>query len=268
MTASVPKLVRWLSRVGMVPRAAITQLDQQRAPDPQAVMDAGRLAEQTYMELDRLQAPVVLLARMGQNLEQFGLTYSHLGFGFRGATGEWEVLHLLNADDGRRSGLYREGMLNFYCDSPYRFEAAVITLPRQVAARIFQMLKSGEAAALHHPNYSLTSHPDSLHTQNSNQWLLEVIAAAAQNRPATRAAAQAWLRDNGYKGSVLKIPLPTQWAGPLLRESINFEDQPEESRRDGDVCTVTVDSVIEWLRGENSPFAAQLGEIAVIRLGL
>lgn len=256
MSGGVPLLVRWLSRIGIIPRAAVTQLDVQQTPKAGSVLDAARLAEQTYHALDRLGHDVVLIARMGQNLSQFGLKYSHLGFAVRSLRrGEWAVMHLLNAEDGTKSGIYQEGMVNFYSDQPFRFEAALITLPRETETRLREVLLQ-HGKALHCPQYSLTAYPWALDVQNSNQWVLEVLACAMQasDLAPTRENAQRWLAANGYTPSTLNIGLPTQWAGPLLRDSIRFSDQPEDSRREGRVQTVTVDSVVTWLTGESSPF--------------
>jgi hypothetical protein len=237
------------------------------------VLDAARLAEQTYHALDKLaHHEVVLIARMGQNLAQFGLKYSHLGFAVRGLRrGDWAVEHLLNAEDGTRSGIYQEGMVNFYSDQPYRFEAAMLTLPLDIQARLREVLTT-YGKALHNPSYSLTAYPWSTDVQNSNQWVLEVLATALRGveagTPPTRESAQAWLKEHGYQPSTLHIGLPTQWAGPLLRDSIRFTDQPDEARREGRVQTVTVDSVVDWLHGENSPLGVARADSQFIELAL
>jgi hypothetical protein len=274
VSGGVPLLIRWLSRVGVIPRAAVAQLDVRHTPQVESVLDAARLAERTYHVLDKLDHEIVLIARMGQNLSQFGLKYSHLGFAVKGLRrGEWAVVHLLNADDGRRSGIYQEGMVNFFSDTPYRFEAAILTLPESLRTTLRQMLLQ-HGKALHCPRYSLTAYPWDLRVQNSNQWVLEVLANAAIQQAttgdfnATRAHAQEWLQRHHFEPSCLQIGLPTQWAGPLLRDSIRFEDQPEEERRSGRVRTVTVDSVFDWLRGSTSPFVAVRRELQLIEMAL
>lgn len=269
MSGHLPLVVRWFVRVGVIPRAAIMQLETRQAPSAHSVLDAARLAERTYHVLDALSDNVVLLARMGQNLEQFGLKYSHLGFAVRGLRrGEWGVIHLLNASDGRTSGIYQEGLVNFYSDSPYRFESCVFTLPPAVQTRLGELLLR-RPRVLHWPVYSLTAYPWSLSTQNSNQWVLEMVAAAAAGmEQPTREQAQRWLRDKGFAPTVLRIPLLTQWAGPLLRDSIRFDDQPVEERRAGRVHTVTVDSVFDFLRAASGPFADAQAHCRLIPLAL
>ncbi len=271
MSASVPLVVRWLSKIGLIPRAAVAQLDVRRTPLASSVLDAARLAEQTYHALDKLGHDIVLIARMGQNLSQFGLTYSHLGFAVRGLRrGDWAVVHLLNAEDGTRSGIYQEGMVNFYSDQPYRFEAALLTLPVDVQTHLREVLTT-HSKSLHNANYSLTAYPWALEVQNSNQWVLEVLATALMGdtvEEPSREKAQEWLRAQGYVGSELKIGLPTQWSGPLLRDSIRFTDQPAEPRRAGIVQTVTVDSVVHWLQGAKSPLGANRTDARLVELAL
>lgn len=247
MSGQVPWTARWLSAVGVLPRAAITQLDAKRAPSARSVLDAGRLAERAYRVLDELDRDVVLLARMGQNLEQFGLKYSHLGFAVRALySREWGVVHLLTRRDSSRSSLYCEGMVNFFSDNPYRMACLLHTLPASVERALHERWK-GLAKQMHCERYSLTSYPWSLTTQNSNQWVLEMLAASSDPEVRNRDTAQQWLRSQGYVPTCLRIGLPTQWAGPLLRDSVRFDDQPEQDRRKSEVRTVTVDSVLDFL---------------------
>ncbi len=269
MSGSPGLLLRWLTAIRVLPKAAITQLGSRSAPNAQSVLDAGRLAERTFALLDSLDSDVVLLARMGQNLSQFGLTYSHLGYAVRDLRrGEWGIVHLLNAHDADRSGIYQEGLVNFYSDNPYRFEAAALTLPPAVQERLKGLLKT-HSKTLHCETYSLTSHPWSLSTQNSNQWVLEVLACAMGSLATpNRQLAQHWLQERGYTPSTLRIGLPTQWAGPLLRDSIRFTDQPEQDRRQGLVRTVTVDSIYDWLSSPTGPLADSLQYVRRIEVGL
>ncbi len=269
MSAGIPFTLRWLTAIGVLPKAAVTQLEVRRAPVAQSVLDAGRLAENTYALLDGLGHDIVLIARAGQNLEQYGLKYSHLGFAVKGLRrGEWGVVHLLNAGDGNRSGLFEEGMVNFYSDNPYRMESCVVTLPQEVQRTLLSVLKE-HGRALHCSAYSLTSYPWSLTTQNSNQWVLEVLAAAlaGQNKP-TRESVQAWMREHGFEGTTLRIGLPTQWAAPLLRDCIRFEDQPESARREGQVQVITVESTLQWLLSEKGPLRDRLADVRVHPLSL
>lgn len=52
-------------------------------PDARSIASAMTLAEHVQRSLDASGAHVVLLARAGQDLRQYGLTYSHLAFAYR-----------------------------------------------------------------------------------------------------------------------------------------------------------------------------------------
>ena len=130
MSGRLPLLLRWATRVGLLPKAAVAQIEPHQTPKIQAVLDAGRLAERTYETLDALGRDVVLLARAGQNLSQFGLKYSHGGFAIRNMRGkDWGVVHLLTKDDGTHSKIYSEGLVNFFSDNPFEMTCLVHTLP-------------------------------------------------------------------------------------------------------------------------------------------
>lgn len=268
--SEVSFLLKWLISLRLIPKAAVMQLENNYAPYASSVLDAGRLAEQTYAELDALDNDIVLIARMGQDLSQFGLKYSHLGYAVRGVKrNEWGVIHLLNRDSSGTSGIYQEGLVNFYSDNPFRFEAEIFTLPLSKEelklAREKLMLT---ALDFHCSNYSLTSHPWSLSTQNSNQWVLEFLASILEESVTDRASAQIWLKEKGYTPSNLPIKLPTQWVGPLLKDSISFKDQPEEQQLSELIQTITVDSVIDYLKGESSPFGEKRKFISHINLNI
>lgn len=247
MSGNIPLLLRWLTSVGVLPKAAVAQIDSKEAPKAQSVLDAGRLAERTYSALDALDRDVVLVARMGQNLKSFGLTYSHMGFAVRNLDGkDWGIVHLLTKNDGSQSGIYAEGLVNFFCDNPFEMACLIQTLPPSIEKYFYQYWKE-LANKLHNSNYSLTSYPWSLTSQNSNQWVLETLTLCVDSAIESREQAQAWLSAQGYSPSELNVALPTQWAGPLLRDSIRFTDQPEELRLQGKIQTVTVDSVLKFL---------------------
>ncbi len=71
------------------------------------------------------------------------------------------------------------------------------------------------ALALLSPHYRAQAHAWSLVTQNCNQWLVEMLAAAFSGAR-DRATAQDWLRLQGYRAST--VPLP--WAGWLVAAAL------------------------------------------------
>ena len=73
-------------------------------------------AQATAQALDASGADVVMLARAGQNLSEYGLRWSHLGFAYRTADGNWRVLHKLNECGTAEGALFRQGLGEFFMD--------------------------------------------------------------------------------------------------------------------------------------------------------
>ena len=87
-------------------------------PTVSSIQRSMALAERTAARLDASGAQVVVLARAGQNLSEYGVRDSHLGFAYREGK-LWRVVHKLN-QCGTASGLiYRQGLAEFFLDDPY-----------------------------------------------------------------------------------------------------------------------------------------------------
>ena len=126
----------------------------ERPPTVHAVTQGLALGERTARALDASGAEVVLLARAGQDLSPYRLRWSHLAFAYRvkppegDAPGTWRVVHKLNHCGSDRAGLYRQGLGDFFLDSPHRFEAAYAVLRPDVAQRLRPVLAPMAAAGL------------------------------------------------------------------------------------------------------------------------
>ena len=212
--------------------------------------DALELAARTASWLEASGAKVAVITRAGQNLDQYGLRYSHLGFVYRDdAAKAWRVVHKLNECGSDRADLYRQGLAEFYLDDLYRYEGAVMVLKPEVQKNLLPILKeSTMAAALHEPRYNMVAYPWSVKFQQSNQWALETLALAVEPSVSSRARAQAWLQFKGYQPSVLKISPVTRMGARVARNNVSFSDHPDENLYANRVETVTVDSVFRFLR--------------------
>ena len=214
------------------------------------------LAERTLKALDDSGAQVVLLARAGRDLSQYGLRYSHLGLVYRQSDGNgahvWRVLHKLNQCGTAESAIYRQGLGDFFLDDLWLFEAAWVEPIPQVQAKLLTLLQDEpRAVQLHRKPYSMVSYAWGLKYQQSNQWVIETLALAmapemAVNQ-ATRAQAQAWLLAKGYQPSVLNIDAMTRLGARVSAANVAFDDHPNEKRFAGRIETVTVDSVFAWM---------------------
>ncbi|MDP2369710.1 DUF2145 domain-containing protein [Rhodoferax sp.] len=225
-------------------------------PKAQVVEHAMTLAERTLHALDQSGAQVVVLARAGQDLSKYGLRYSHLGLAYRQGDGKgghvWRVLHKLNQCGTAESGIYRQGLGEFFLDDLWRFEAAWAVPTPAVQTKLLALLQDQpRALQLHHQPYNMVAYPWSLKYQQSNQWAIETLAMAiapemAAGRP-TRQQAQAWLQASGYQPTTLKIGAATRLGARLSKANVAFDDHPNDKRFSDQIDTVTVDSVFTWL---------------------
>jgi len=224
---------------------------EQRAPTALAVTRGMDLAERTAARLTQSGADVVVIARAGQNLSEYGIRYSHLGFAYRegeGKTAVWRVVHKLNECGTAHASLYRQGLGEFFLDDPWQYEAAVVVLAPTTQAHLRRLLVDNAAVAqLDTPAYSVVAYPWSARYQQSNQWAIETLALAEDPQAATRERAQAWLRLHGYEPTTLHLTAFKRLGARLTRANVAFDDHPNEKRFSDRIETVTVDSVFRWL---------------------
>ena len=222
-----------------------------RLPSPEASRLSLEMADATRAALDGIDDEVVLIARVGQDLSKYRLTYSHIAFAVREhPAGTWSVVHKLNTCGTDTSGLYDEGLVNFFSDSPFRYQAGIWRLPAPVQARLKKTLLGKKAGDYLEPHYSLVAYPFSTQYQNSNGWVLEVLAyaLAPEDEANTRKTAQAWLKSAGYLPTELDLGTMTRLGARVTKANVSFDDHPPELRWKGRIQTVTVDSILTWLR--------------------
>ena len=220
---------------------------ENRPPTVTAVERSMALAEHTAQQLDRSGAQVVLLARVGQDLTEYHLRYSHLGFAYRDGE-RWRVVHKLNQCGTANGSVYRQGLGEFFLDDLYQYEAAIVVPQPEVQAKLLPALKdNARLAQLNTPAYSVVAYPWSQRYQQSNQWAIETLAMTQEPGARTRERAQAWLQLKDYQPTTLRIGAMKRLGGRLTAANIAFDDHPNEKRFSDRIETVTVDSVFSWL---------------------
>lgn len=209
------------------------------------------LAVKTVRWLDDSGAKLVVIARRGQNLDRYGLRYSHLGYVYRDeAAKAWRVVHKLNQCGTAESALYRQGLAEFFSDDLFDFEAGLVIPTPAVQAALRPLLQDNDrAAVLHHKPYSMVAYPWAQRYQQSNQWALETLAMAAEPGIVDRAGAQAWLRFKGYQPTVLRIGPMKRLGARVGTAHIAFDDHPDVDRYADRIATVTVESVFGFVAG-------------------
>ncbi|MDI9239933.1 DUF2145 domain-containing protein [Lysobacter sp. LF1] len=230
----------------------------QRYPTPQATQAMFDMAIRVERALDGLDGhDVVLLARGGQDLSRYGLKHSHLALAMREPEGTWRVVHLLNRCRTDRSTLYQEGLANFVGESALHSDVRVGVFEPALSHRLHQWLlaPAARARSLHEPRYSMVAYPFGTQYQNSNQWILEVIAAAAMDPGADtridRASVQGWLRGNNYQPSRLHLKLHERIGARFFSDHVAVTDHPAGERIGGDYSVVTVESVFDFLQAKS-----------------
>ena len=201
--------------------------------------------------LDELPVNVVVLGRMGQDLSEYHLRYSHAGFAYRERAGApWRIAHLLNECGTAQSDLWYEGLGNFFLDDLFRFDTLLLIPPEPVANALLTRIQQPKTLrSLFDPHYNMIAFPFSTRYQNSNAWVLEtIVSAQAKDTPiGNREQAQAWLKTAGYQPSELRISALTRLGGRLFKANVAFDDHPDELRYAGRINAVTVDSLLDFL---------------------
>ncbi len=230
--------------------AAAGQSCEERSPDATAVQQALGLAHEAQLKLDASGASVALIARAGQNLSRYGVRYSHLGFVWRDhPKGAWRVVHQLNQCGTASSDIFDNGLGNFFLDDLWKMEAVILIPNASTQQRLATIFSSRGHLGLHDARYNMVAYPFSTKYQNSNQWALEVIAAAEARDVvvSSREQAQQWLKRSGYQPKELKLDALTRLGARITKANVAFDDHPSELRWADRIRTVTVDSVFSFI---------------------
>ncbi len=224
---------------------------EEKPMDATVVVKAMSLAQKTQQALDDSGAEVALIARVGQDLSKYNLRYSHVALVWRDhPQGRWTVVHELNECGTALSSLYNEGLGNFFMDDMYAYETEIVVPGAATQASLARLLTSNTPLRMHASRYNMLAYAYSTRYQNSNQWVLETYAAASApaGKVETREEAQAWLTKADYRPITLKVPTMTRLGGRMFRANIAFDDHPFDRRMAGQIDTVTVDSVVRFIK--------------------
>lgn len=231
---------------------------EQQKSDPYKLNQAFEMALKTQRQLDASGATLVLLARVGQDLSKYGLRYSHLGFAQKQTDGRWLISHQLNRCGTAESGIYREGLANFFLDDMYAYEALLLIPAKATQQKLQTHLNGGRLLRFYEPHYNMLAYPFSTRYQNSNQWVLETYAGAVNDAITTRAQAQTWLQASAYQAETLTLSAMTRLGARMFKANIAFDDQVFEQRMSGKISTVSVESVWRFLQKFDAELSYQI----------
>jgi hypothetical protein len=211
---------------------------------------ATGLAVQTA--LNASGSDIAIVGRQGQDLSKYGLKYTHVGVAYRAdAKQPWRVYELLNDCGTASSDLWIDGLANFFLADPFTLDAILIVPPEKLRAKLAEHLRApGVLRGLHETKYNMVAYPFSTKYQNSNQWVLEVLAAAEASdvRIRSREQAQAWLKMAGYQPTEMRIGPLTRLGGRIVKANVAFDDHPSALRFSDRINAVTVDSIVAFVR--------------------
>ncbi|MFT7722176.1 MAG: DUF2145 domain-containing protein [Roseateles sp.] len=202
----------------------------ERPPDVSAAQQHRllRFAALVRETLAASGAQAALVARSGTDLSRLGLRYSHAAVALPDGLGSpWAVRQLYYACAEGVPRLFDQGLAGFVAgtDDVRVGYVSLLLLPPDAAAPLAAAaLDEPLALALLNARYSANAYPFSTRFQNCNQWLAELLAAAAGGAR-TRAAAQAWLRGAGYAPEPVRVPPWLLLAGHLV-PWLHFGDHP------------------------------------------
>ena len=218
-----------------------------REPKPAEIRSGLQLAQKVNRYLDAQGARVAVIGRVGRDLSEYRLRYSHIGLAVRNdAQGRWDVVHMLNHCGRADADLYDQGLGNFFLDDLFRFEAVVLVPTPELQDRLAAAVAEGKGRAVFEANYSLIAHPYSAKYQNSNQWLLEFAAAVASGGDFTRAAAHSRMREEDFQPSVLTLPPLKRLGARLFAVNTRFDDHSNEEWSSSLYQVVSAESVLAW----------------------
>lgn len=237
----------WAGRSCM--QREITAVELQRASD---------VAVNVYNYLEKTDASIALVGRMGSDLSQYGLKYSHMGIAVRDhPKGRWYFVHELNKCGTTKSDIFNEGLVNFYLDDSYDYDSLVLIPSAQIQQNIVEFLNSGGAKRVHNANYSMVSNPFSAKYQNSNEFVLAVLVSAQhqemlQGKGVVKIAE--FLKFIHYQPTTIRVGFLKRLGASIFRANASFDDH-----RGSKVSFVSVKSIVDYLhRTEESLWVKEI----------
>jgi hypothetical protein len=251
-------ILRLLNRLCVSALVAATLINNAHAgrecaphtPSANTVAQSFSLAEHVTRLLDTQAARIAIVARVGSDQSKRGVRYTHVAFAQREhAKGRWTVTHLLNVCGEETADLYDEGLANFFLDDLFAMEAKVVVPSEPLQDRLIEAINSPLKRALFEPQYSLIANPWETRFQNSNNWALELIAAATAPRRdvGNRRQAQEWLRSTGYQPTRIAIGAGERAGTRLFAANIRYSDHPDTAWQTQRYEVATGDSVLRYV---------------------
>jgi hypothetical protein len=223
----------------------------ERPADKREQLRNLELATKVRDRLEDSGASIAYVARAGIDLRSYGLVYSHVGLAWRDhPKGRWFTYHLLNTCGARTSELIDQSLEDFYNVELYSQDALAAVPSPELQIKLLKAFFSPLAPTLHEHSYNMIANPYSVMYQSSNQWVLEVSAAALapENAIQNRLQAQNWLKSQGYTPFKARVGSLLAFGSQLFSPHIRFDDHDEQERRSDLYLTTTVDTTLDFVQ--------------------
>ena len=186
--------------------------EEQKQPDYDVISHAQNAYDSSFSLLEYLKTHVqrsAIVARAGSDLskEKFDSPqkYTHAGIAWKSSEdGLWRFQHILNVCAGPTSTLFVQNLVKFFDDGPHFYDFQIGIPSPQLQEEIADVLESNLANTLHNPRYSNIAHPFKNQYQNSNGWVLNIIASA-QSGLKNISDIQSYLQKKGYIPSQVRV---------------------------------------------------------------
>jgi len=213
---------------------------------PELIETGFKLSIQLLDKLNELKPEVAIIARVGSDSSKYGIKYTHLGFLIK-SDSNWEIVHLLNSCGTNSSSIYAQGLLNFYIDDLFTNETLLAIPDATLQEKISKTIKSRSMLTLHNKNYNMIAYPFATKYQNSNQWILEVMAHSHNPELKDRKSIQHYLKSTGYQPHIINLS-SFEKIGAGFKSNIAFDDHTGSEQRSNSFSVVTVNSVVDWMK--------------------
>jgi hypothetical protein len=206
-----------------------------------------------FERLEATEAEVAIVARIGTDQSKRGIRYTHAGLAWRDhPKGRWHFVHELNHCGRSTSQLFDDGPVDFFLERPFRYDALVAIPAAELQRSIVALLRGGVDRELHEPAYNAIAHPFRTRFQNSNQWLLELVALALEpGGPRTRAEAQRILQRRDFQPARVRLGF-FERVGTYNMENVSLADHDRSELREGGYLYVSVESLVAFLEQQGA----------------
>lgn len=233
-------------------------------PDVEAFYNASKMALKLEQELKSRNVHLALVGREGGDLSKYGLKYTHMAYILKKQSpdGErWTFIHELNECNSDYSSIYDQGMVNFFLDDLVNMNIVVLIPDTALQEKLIKTLNHPKINHYHNKNYSMIANPFSLKYQNSNQWVMEILAAS-QGSPVVinRKDAQVFIQQHNFQPQWIKISPLKRLGASMFSVNVRFDDHSREEKNNNRFKTVSVKSIVNYLLSQGG--SEQIFEIS------